>query len=579
MMKIESGAFPLIQSYQNNRSSLEDSMIKLSSGDNLRPVGSEPAAYTSISDRLRNQIALGRASSDVLNRNLNFLAAADKMASLMSDVINNMSSTAIQARNDPDNSASYQTIFNSQKEQLISLSHSLHGDKQIASRDVIASYDGNAGAKTLRFWDTNGNAASEMDVKLENSSATDAMGNHIGFDASRSFTTSFDGRSLYYIGDDGSSNYTIRKYDIQNNMVEVGATVAAIDTLYIEPDNSLYINAAGTLQTVSTDSLALTAVGTIVDMEAGSNFSVSDTITGTAPNWTTGNVITYVNSSNELARYNITTSTAIAGSPYDVTGGTFTFPGATPGATFADGVDHAISATGYFAADEYAQGNIRLLSLGDSTNLDGVTIDLTASGISDISDLQFNQDGTRLYFIDVNANAVKFLDFSTDTAGAISYNLNDSVIQGSNSSSLQGLSLTGANPGSTYEFSVFTGATTQRSYTALNTNLLTLGLVNSNVNTVDEASQAVFALEEAHNRIVAANVKANASYTRFEMTRNAVTGFTTSTEEADAMLHDVNLAEETAKVAKFEILNQTAAAMLAQMNSIVRSNLLTLIQG
>jgi len=100
----------------------------------------------------------------------------------------------------------------------------------------------------------------------------------------------------------------------------------------------------------------------------------------------------------------------------------------------------------------------------------------------------------------------------------------------------------------------------------------------SNGNSVNENTDVLTALvEKVQKKVNAARVEAGSQYAALESAVNYVTDLTAQYELGYNVVNDVNFSMETAHLAKNQILQQAATAMLAQANS-GQQGLLQLIQ-
>lgn len=579
-MKVEPRAFSLLHTYQENRTRLQVAMQRVASGSRIKPIGSSPAAYTAMSDRFDGHYSAAYASKSNINSASHFNYTAYTVSEQIFSIAKTMKARAVYAMNYVDNMGwnNVRTEFDLLKDQIQHAAHSLYYDKQLTGRDVIASFDSNIGINKLRFWDSNGQAPSEIDRDLANTYATDKEGDFIGFDSSRSFTMGNSGENLFFIGDDGESTptYTLKRYNIDGEFVTSGDSCQEGDTLYVTELGTIYTNSNTNLKTINEETLdkSSTVVGGINDMLAGSSFSAyNNFLPGTQ---TSIDIISYVNSSNEIVRTAAdgTVITAAIDVRDNGSGGDINYGGTTVTDTFADGVIHAFSHTGTYAADYITVGGNDTIRIVNTSTNTGALISM-----DNVSEMGFNQDGDRLYYIDSGSNSIKYISLSTDPdTDQISYVPGETVIQGNNSSSLQGLSLGGANPGSVYKFSMFDGSYTEQSYSAIDLSLRGLGLIDANLNSVADAVVATKLMNTAADRILAAMAKASAAYEKFSLLTQGTRNYMDNIAQANANITRIDVPSELAKVAELSIKNEATVSLLSKYNTIYTNNILKLLQ-
>ena len=114
-------------------------------------------------------------------------------------------------------------------------------------------------------------------------------------------------------------------------------------------------------------------------------------------------------------------------------------------------------------------------------------------------------------------------------------------------------------------------------------NALTQGMTFKQTTTTDaafreiDASQITRNIEAVQKKINTARVQAGSQYAALESAVTYTTDLTAQYELAYNTVHDVNFSMETAHLAKNQILQQAATAMLAQANE-GQQGLLQLIQ-
>lgn len=93
-----------------------------------------------------------------------------------------------------------------------------------------------------------------------------------------------------------------------------------------------------------------------------------------------------------------------------------------------------------------------------------------------------------------------------------------------------------------------------------------LGIKETNVNTIKEANEATKKISEALDTINAHRANLGAAQNRIEYAIDRITIERENTTAAESRIRDVNMAEEMVKYTKNQIIQQTAQSMLSQAN-------------
>jgi flagellin len=548
-MQINATSFSLNSVYQGHRKGLESSMLRLSTGDRFASTGDGNAGDLSMSQRFRNRVRSAEASSSSLQTATAFLDTTEAYAQTTTDLLQRMielASTSSQGLLSSSDRAGLETEFQVIKSELTDMTrNSLFFGKQTIGRNVMVSYDDND--DRIKFWQTTGEDPGEIERDF-GTGAIDSQGNTIGFSVTEDYTMSNDGRSLYYLSNvagDPVGTTRIKRYDIENNLVYTGGqTFATGDSLFSDEQGDMYVNGAGTLYSVNTSSLDRTAT-LVTDMRAGGEFSVSD-----------GAAIYSRSADNAIA------STVI---------GTGTQTALTGALAFATAVDHDVSSAGNYVTEEVAPGQIRVI---DTRSGNEATINIGAG--TAVNNLQFNRDGDRVYYVNDDTAAIHYIDVDTESDGSVTLGTGAKVVQGVNSSSLNGLSLGGSNYNSSIKYVLSEDTATQMSYDAIDLSLYNLGLVNSHIDTYQDANNAIDELQTAMNRVSAERAITGAMASRLRFTISSHSNYIANLSSIESEIRDVDIAKEASIMSAQEVKQSAAAAILAQFNTLSR-NILALL--
>jgi flagellin len=97
------------------------------------------------------------------------------------------------------------------------------------------------------------------------------------------------------------------------------------------------------------------------------------------------------------------------------------------------------------------------------------------------------------------------------------------------------------------------------------------------IGSVDEATQAIAAIDNALVTVTAARGELGAMENRLGYTVNNLTSMVGNTEASRSRIQDADYAKETTELARTQIVSQAATAMLAQANQ-VKQTVLSLLQ-
>lgn len=548
-MQIQGQAFSLNHNYQKSRMALQASMERLSSGDRQSVVGSESAAVVSVSERLRHRISRAQASISSVQKGLNFLNTATKYIDSGREILHRMQELAATASDGLKSQADRDGLeieFQSLKKELSDITRTALWDgKQLVGRDSMVSYDANT--EKVRFWLPDG--SQEQSITREfGSNAKDALNQEIGFDSSADYTMSRDGKSLFFLGTvtgDAAGVRRIKRYDIDAGIVYTSTdTYDDSDKLFVDEEGSLYINDDGTITTISTTDLSATATA-VTEAESDTEFSVYK-----------GEAHYYRSTDNRFVKEDINT-----GSTTQLTGVI----------TFAAG-DHDVSASGRYIAEEDAAGQIRVLDTRTGTEAT-----LAIGAANSVVNLQFNEDGDRIYYNDQTTNTIKYITVETDEADNVLLATGETVVQGLNNNSFLGLDLGGSNHGSAIETIVVEDSPHSLWYEAADIRLYNLGLANTHIDSYTDANNAITDIKDALTVLNLEAAKISAAATRFEHVLNTQQNYIANTQGAESSIRDVDMAQESTRLSRDQVRHTAAQAILAQFNTISR-NVLGLLQ-
>jgi len=551
MQGITKSAFGLSTLYGRHRFELERSIARLASGDRYANLGEEPAAGLSMSERFRQRIRGADASIHSIQTAQAFLDTTDAYAQAVTGLLQRMmelAASASEGTKTAEDRKSLEVEFQVLKGEITQMTRqSLFYGKQLIGREGLVSFDANT--DHIKFWQTTGGDPQQIERDF-GASALDAQQNLIGFDSSESFSMSRDGKSLYFMGEvagDAGGVVRVKRYDIETHTVYCGSQLFATgDTLFVDEDGQLYVNGSGTFYTIDHHSLDRTATA-VVDGRVGHEFSVYN------------GMVVYSRSADQAI---------VSGDP--ATGSATALTGAL---TFGVGVDHDISSSGRFVAEESSAGQIRVIDTRS-----GHEATLSIGGANAVQDLQFNADGDRLYYVNKDTNSISYINVGVDEADNVILSAGGSAVQGVNSNSFNGLGLGGSNWGSSISYVLSQDAPDVLSYEAIDLTLYNLGLANLHVDTVSDANAAMTAIRTAMDRITAERAKIGAVASRFKYVLNSHRHYLANMKEVESRIRDVDVAVEATRFSTAQVNQSAAMAIIAQFNAL-SSNVLKLLNG
>jgi flagellin len=126
----------------------------------------------------------------------------------------------------------------------------------------------------------------------------------------------------------------------------------------------------------------------------------------------------------------------------------------------------------------------------------------------------------------------------------------------------------------TYSYTGSSTAVQKSTHTAVKWN----SIIDTNLMSVS-SSNAVGALDNAINFVSSARASMGAQQSRIEKTSDALLTYQDNLESAKSKISDIDMAAETTKYSTYNVLTQSANAMLAQANALPSNMVLSLLQG
>ncbi|SCA62516.1 hypothetical protein SCG7109_AB_00130 [Chlamydiales bacterium SCGC AG-110-M15] len=541
--------FNIHTDYTVSKNRMEDSMARISSSDRFITPGNGLGGNLAFSEKLRYRIQTGEQSRNSIQNGITYIDQADFSADTVTSILQRMSELAAVSLNPTIVDAERAPIdveYQALKDEVSRISRdNLIFDKQTVGRDALLSFD--SVNNRLHFYQANGGdeGVIKKDFDIDE---LDPDQNYIGFDSSRDYTMSRDGRSLFYIGEttQGSGAFVAKKYNMDTGVVQAGTDAfTATDKMFVDEEANLYINSGNTVYDLDTSSLARTATA-VVDIATDTQFSVYK------------GIINYFDTADQLVQYDINAATSTT-----LIADTTTVVGGQPAVFATGGVDHAISSSGRYIADEVAPGTIRLM---DSDTDTGTVINIGAANTVD--GLHFNEDEDRLYYVNQASNEISYVTFDTERGtNTVTMSLGSTVVQGTTQLRFDSIDLGGTNFNSIVPFGLAEDTTTILEYESADLRLYNLGLLESSVETAANADQALVDVADALNTVNFERAKLGATGRRLRHVLDSHMNYLADMRDAESHVRDVDIAKESGTLAQLQVRNQAAIAMVTQFNA------------
>lgn len=540
-MKITSGfAIPAYKNLNQTADALFASMQRLSSGERLSRPGDAPADY-GISQNLRFQIG----NADEARRNVenarNMVSSADHWLQVTQDMLTRMSELSIAAndgsKSDQDR-ATLNVEFMQLKEEIGRVAQEAkYNGVHIAGRDQVLAYDQDN--KTFFFSQLDGDEAYSLPKQV----ATGLKSNNnqdFLFDPTKEYTLSGDGKFILYAD---SNNHLVR-YDIETENLVRDASDAEVKQFNIdEKGRFFYARETSTgsgvyalrQQDVEQWSLDTTMVSTtsITDM-ASPEFQVF------------GDWITYLDTAGDIVSRNLHNPNEMR---VDLTTNDVAFT--TTAGQFA------ISPDGRFMADVPSAGEVRVVNM--ETNK--TTTYNTGTAVT-IADLTFSADNNAVMFVDSANDSIHRMDLK---AADLPFLSNDRILHNAKGANgFSGVSLQGSSHRA--HFRVHNGPdSVQESFlTAGDARLFTLGISKIDIDSSDEAEEAIAAIQTAIDRVSVQRARIGAQESRLGKTYEAMIRYADDIAQADAVIRDADIAKESSELVDLQVRYDAALALIAQ---------------
>lgn len=532
---------PIVFRNELSLGAMQTSMSRMSSGLRLQRPGDGPSEF-GIAQLMTYQIRNTLASEAVIQNANNMVASADSWLQSVQNMLSRMAELAVSAvdssKTDEDR-ANLDMEFQQLRAEISRIGgEAKYNGVQIAGKNQIVTYDKDR--QTFLFSEVDGTDAYHLPGRVL-SAVESKNGLPFAFSAANAFSKSQDGRYLYYV--DG--NNALVRYEIETGILTRDASVSGTTGLDVDNEGRLWYatsTAAGqfalrqqNLTSWERDTTIVPLSG-ITDM-GSKEFRVYE------------DRVYYFNTGGELIsrslldlnEIRVELDSSALSTPLNMTSGNFT-----------------ISQDGQYVAD-FTSGNvIRVIHL-ETGNQASITLDPLVSGTS----IAFGSDNREIVWIDSRSNEIQKVDFRANkqpSFGALA------TIRHADVSGFVGLSLDGGSNRAQFRVHDGPDALQEFFFETGDVRLYTLGISRASVDTLPDAIKAIESTSEAIQKLNLQRSKLSAQTVRLQSTLHSLTEYREQIGMARSQLRDVDFAEESALLARSQMLYNAQLALMAQAN-------------
>lgn len=598
-----------LTNYNSQNSSLQTSMARLSSGMRLIQPGDAPADL-GISERFRAQIKNSEEAGRVVQNAINMFQSTDAWLQEVNDILNRMSELAVSSADGSKSDSDRENLdveFQQLKSEIARISEAgKYNGLQVNGKAAISVYDHHD--HKLRFSQADGTEVRELSISMRDGETSE---NNVAYAFESSATNGFvgdylfteDGKSLIYVAQKStgslSARQTLMKLELESNTITTvqmtsagGASANTQARIVMDDQGRVWVSDPST----ATNSAVKNFNVKLLDHEAmsldgGGSGATNDwaggvTLASGFSNFSVhGDYIYYIERSGGVAAgklefvkqsiYDQTDKTTLV---YDLSSSTYNLD---------KGENYAISQDGQYIAFEDEDGTAGDLvvintltgekyseSMGTRTN-SIVGLDFDANNVLYWTDTGSTSDDNSIKRMQIlPGDKPEFGEIQTvrkDNAGRL----------GSYASGMaaynMGLNVSGGSPASDYRFQVGPDDGMEVSFEAANVQLVKLGISSLSVASQDMARDAIKPLQAAVDKVTLQRAQIGAQVSRLNFIHSANASYADNIAAAESRLRDVDIALETSKLTKAQIMSQTGISVLSQAAS-ASQNVLRLLQ-
>lgn len=531
------------QANQNAQTRLYASMQRLSTGTRLNRPGDAPADF-SIASALRQQITNTQESYRNIEKAQSMINTADSWLQEVQNMLSRMSELAIasaDASKSNGDRANLQLEFSQLQEEISRIGRDArYNGIQVAGRDQILSYDQDK--ETFVFSQIDGSEAYSLDQTIL-SGVKSKNGIDFNFDPSNDYVMSQDGKSIYYV----DSNNGLNKYNIETNEIARDSNDTEAKGMEVDENGRLWVatetttgSGVYTLYQQDTNTwgadTTLISAGDIADM-ASTEMSFYE------------NRVYYMNTSGNIVSRSLQN---IADVKVELDGSQFAF-------NTTDG-KFAISEDGQYLVDTTAANTIRVTNMttNKSTSIDvdsAITVD----------QVKFSVDNREVVFTDSAGSALYRVPMKAGDKPTLSgYEV---LRNASGGTGFAGFSVDGGSHAANFHIHSGPDHSQWTFVTAADVRLNTLGLTRLKITGINEAQEAVATIAEAIDRVSVQRSMLGAEASRLSHTYDAMRSYEQNISDAESIISDTDMASESAEMARWQVQQEAAMAMIAQSNT------------
>ncbi len=546
-------AVPAYENYQLSQKGMQNAMTQISSGDKLSRPGDGPTEW-SLSQNFRYQITRSLAAQGVMANASNMVQTTDTWLQNTQNILSRMSELAVSASDGSKNQSdlgNLNTEYLQLKQELMRISRQAkYNGLQIAGRDQILSY--NADKQTFTFSQINGTENYSLPVKVTTGLSSVNNVAYL-FSGNTPFAQSQDGQYIFYV----DSNNNLSRYTIEDNTLVKDTSDSNKKNISVDAQGSLWVSTE-TAPGSGAYALSRQDIGSWTkDTSVLPGPGISD-IDSAQVSVYQGRVY-YRNLAGDVVSRGIQDTRSFN---LELSASNFTLNN-TPGR-------FAISQDGLFAADVLASGALRVINM--QTKM--VATELLGSNIN-ITNLAFTADSQELMFRDVTMGGIKSVGVSPDDQPGL--NVSQTMMTATSTMGLRGLSVQGGSNRARFRVHKGPDALDQSFILTGDVRLHTLGISRTSVSSLILAQQALTLVNGATELVSLQRSIIGGEEQVLQFANTSLSQYSNNLSQADGLLRDTNIAEQTAVLAQQRLRNESAIALIAQANQIPRS-VLSLIQ-
>lgn len=546
MVQVASLAFPVIKNHQRAGNRLFKSMRRLSSGQRITQPGDAPADY-GVSQNLRFQIknaTIARRNVENIN---DLLRTTDSWLQVGSDILKRMSELAVGAidgsKSDEDRDKLNKEYLQLKTELSRISQDARFNGVQIAGRDQLLTYDNDR--ETFLFSQMDGKESYPLSVKVLSGLSSENNKDFL-FNASKDFTLSKDGRSIYYV----DSNNNLSRYNIEEGTLERDTTDSESKEMDVDDEGRLWY---------ATETSTGSGVYSLRQHDLDS-WSIDTRIVGTTDITDMADTVFSVYR-NRVYYRQATTNNIISRDVLNLSDVKVELDSASFNLNTTAG-QYTISEQGLYVLDVPTAGEIRMINM--ETKLD----DQFATGASNISDMKISVDSNVVLFNDTTEKAIYSLE--VEEGNQPRFSSIKKIHNASGSNGFSGVSLDGGSHRGRFRVHNGPHPLQDAFFQGADLRITALGVTRTSVGTLEDAASALAELKEAREIVQNQRAIVGAAENRFGFSYEALVRYADNIAMADSRIRDVDMPEEISKMANERVVYEGANSLIVQANDLVR---------